>query len=154
MAAAVFFCIINFFPPIVFSQTDYRSDANKQLDAFANERGAAYGTPRDPRTVAAYVIKILLGFMGMLFLVYAIYAGYLILMARGDETQVTKGKETLRTAIIGMIIILSAYSITLFVARIATNKQLNVEPLFNDEQQDGFRVRDNPDDFMPRDPLR
>ena len=136
---------------VVFAQS---ADANKQLNAFAGDRGASYGTPRDPRLVAAYIIKISLGLLGMAFLGYMLYAGYLILMARGDEAEVEKGKETLKTAVIGIVIILASYGVTLLVARIATNNKSTVEPLFNDDQPEGLRVRPNPTDFMPTDPLR
>lgn len=138
--------------PVVFAQ-DYRQGANTQLDAFAGERGANLGAPNDPRAVAARVIKVALSLLGMLFLIYTLYAGYVILMARGDEDEVTKGKETLRTAVIGLLIILASYSITLLVARIATEEKSTVEPIFDDEG-DGWRVRPNPADFMPTDPLR
>ncbi len=105
-------------PAFVFAQ-DYRTDTYSQTRAFAGDQGANYGTPRDPRLVVAYTIQILLTLVGILFLGYTVYAGYLIMMARGDEAEVTKGKETLKTAIIGMVIIFSSYSITLFVARVA-----------------------------------
>ena len=35
--------------------------------------------------------------------------------AGGDEAKVTKAKETLRRAIIGLMIIIAAYAITVFV---------------------------------------
>lgn len=140
-------------PPIAYSQS-FEAEAGSQLGAFAGERGANYGTPRDPRTVAAYIIKVSLGLLGIAFLGYMVYAGYLILMARGEEDQVTKGKETLKTAVIGMVLILSAYSITLLVAKIATDRKSEVEEIFNDDRDGGLRIRPNPDDFMPQDPLR
>ncbi|MBP6884799.1 MAG: hypothetical protein KBC17_03155 [Candidatus Pacebacteria bacterium] len=98
---------------------NYADDTYAQTRAFAGEQGADYGTPRDPRLVVAYTIQILLSIVGTLFLGYTIFAGYTIMMARGDEAEVTKGKETLKTAVIGMAIIFSAYSITLFVAGVA-----------------------------------
>lgn len=106
------------FPTLAFAQ-DYRSDVVKQTEAFAGTEGANYGSPRDPRLIVAYTIQILLTAIGMLFLGYTVYAGYVIMMARGDDAEITKGRETLKTAVMGVVIVLSAYSITLFVAGVA-----------------------------------
>jgi hypothetical protein len=40
------------------------------------------------------------------------------MMARGDEEKVNIGKETLRRATIGIIIILSSYALTVLVSQI------------------------------------
>lgn len=147
--AAVFFL----FALPAYAQ-NFSAEANQQTQAFAGGQGANFGAPRDPRAAAAYTIRFALGLLGMAFLGYTVYAGYLIMMARGNEEDVTKGKETLKTAVIGLVLILASYSITLLVAKIATNKQSAVEPILNNEQPEGLRIRPDPKDFMPSDPLR
>jgi hypothetical protein len=42
-------------------------------------------------------------------------SGYWLLTARGDESKVEKAQATIRRAVIGMIIVLAAYSITQLV---------------------------------------
>jgi len=65
--------------------------------------------------IVATVIKAFLGLLGIIFLVLIIYAGFLWMTAQGDEEKVTKAKDTLTRAIIGLVIITAAYSITYFV---------------------------------------
>ncbi len=65
--------------------------------------------------VIAIAIKTFLGLLGIIFLVLTIYAGYNYMMARGNEQEVEKAKGTLQHVIIGLIIVLSAYAITIFI---------------------------------------
>lgn len=66
-------------------------------------------------TTVGKIIKIVLGLLGTIFLVLTVYAGALWLTAAGEESKVEKAMEILKTAVIGLIIILAAYSITYFV---------------------------------------
>lgn len=60
-------------------------------------------------------INIFLSLIGVLLLVLILYAGYNWLTARGEEEKVTKAKDTLKRAITGIIIIIAAYAISVFV---------------------------------------
>ncbi|KKQ27558.1 MAG: hypothetical protein US42_C0008G0069 [Candidatus Magasanikbacteria bacterium GW2011_GWC2_37_14] len=96
---------------------DYRADTMNQLSATAGANGANYGTARDPRAIVAQVIKIFLGTVGILFVAYTVYAGFIILTSGGNEEKVGKAKKMIFYATIGIIITLSAYGIVLFVQR-------------------------------------
>ena len=61
------------------------------------------------------VINVFLSIIGVLLLVYILYAGYNWLTAQGEEEKVTKAKDTLKRAIVGAIIIVAAYAISIFV---------------------------------------
>lgn len=63
----------------------------------------------------ARIASIFLSFLGLLMVILIIYGGFLWLTARGNEQQVDDAKHTIRSAIIGGIIILAAYTITGFV---------------------------------------
>jgi len=65
--------------------------------------------------IVATVVKAFLGLLGIIFLVLIIYAGFEWMTAQGDEKKVDKAKDTLTRAVIGLIIIIAAYSITYFV---------------------------------------
>jgi len=65
--------------------------------------------------IVATAIQAFLGLLGIIFLVLIIYAGFNWMTAQGEEEKVTKAKETLQRAVIGLIIIIAAYSITYFV---------------------------------------
>lgn len=61
------------------------------------------------------VINVVLSFLGVGFLILMIYGGYVWMIARGNEQEVTKAKNIITSAIIGLIIVLSAYAISYFV---------------------------------------
>jgi amino acid transporter len=60
-------------------------------------------------------IQAFLGLLGMIFLVLILYAGYMWMIARGEEEKVEKAKDTLTRAVIGLIIVVGAYAISYFV---------------------------------------
>lgn len=65
--------------------------------------------------VVAVVIRGFLGLLGVIFIILIIIAGYNWMTARGDEEKITKATSTIRSAIIGLLIIVAAYAITYFV---------------------------------------
>ena len=65
--------------------------------------------------IVGIVIQAFLGLLGVIFLAYLLYAGYHWMTAQGDEEKVTKAKDTLQRAIIGIIVTIGAYAITYFV---------------------------------------
>jgi len=81
----------------------------------AAEDGVGFNPRATFNTITGIIISSVLSIMGALFLVLAIYAGYKWMMARGNEEEVTKAKETLTNAIIGLVIVLGAYAISYFV---------------------------------------
>lgn len=95
----------------------FQQELNQQTQAFAGSKGADFGEGKDPRIVITQIINVVLTLVGVLFLGYTIYAGYMILSSGGEEEKINKGKSTLRYAVIGVIVTLSAYSILYFVTR-------------------------------------
>jgi len=65
--------------------------------------------------IIGLVIQAFLSILGVLFLIYILYAGYNWMTAHGDEEKVTKAKETIQRAVIGLIVTIGAYAITYFV---------------------------------------
>ncbi len=64
---------------------------------------------------AAGLVKGLLTLIGVVFLGLLIYGGFLYLTAAGNEEKVEQGRNTLTAAVIGLIIIMTGYSITYFI---------------------------------------
>lgn len=95
----------------------------KQFEAFVGKEGADFGQAKDPRQIAAEIIRAFLVLLGTLMLVYMVYAGYLIMTAGGDEDRVNKGKHIIKNTIIGLALILSAYAITRLVVRLTPAPQ-------------------------------
>lgn len=69
----------------------------------------------DLSTASGEIIKTALSALGLLFFVLVIYAGIRWMTARGDEEAVTKARETIFAAVIGLAIVLASYAITSFL---------------------------------------
>lgn len=115
MLAVLMFSIFVSLPVSAQTSTGFADDMSVQLGAAAGGSGAGFGEAKDPREIVASVIRILLGLTGTIFLCLTLYAGYLWMTAGGNEDEVTKAKTLLTQSVIGLAIILLAYSITIFV---------------------------------------
>jgi len=72
-------------------------------------------TSTDPRILIGRIIQIALGFLGVIAVVIVMYAGSLWMTSDGDEEKITKAKNILKNAVIGLAIVLSAWGITTFI---------------------------------------
>lgn len=93
-------------------------DTFDQLKA-AGESMGENPVPTDPRFIVADIIKVALGLLGTIFVALAVYAGFLWMTAAGESEKVDKAKKLLMDAVIGLGIILAAYSITLLAFKLA-----------------------------------
>ena len=84
-----------------------------QTDKFIKEAG--FTKSANLANTIATLIQAFLGILGIIFLILIIYSGYNWMTAAGNEEKVTKAKQTLTRAVIGLIIIVCAYAITYFV---------------------------------------
>lgn len=78
----------------------------------------AYGgnpMPQDARHTVVNIIKIVLGFLGILVVILILYAGFLWMTAGGNEEKISEAKKIITACVIGLVIILSAYAIANFV---------------------------------------
>lgn len=82
--------------------------------AFGDER------PRDPKLIVAIVLRRFLEFLGIIFLILTLMGGYKYMTAGGNEEKVNEAVSQIKQGVIGLIIMLAAYSITLFVTKYIT----------------------------------
>ncbi len=68
-----------------------------------------------PEIVIGNVIKAVLGIVGALALLMFVYGGLLWMTAAGAPERVTKGKDTLMWAALGLVIIFASYVLVKFV---------------------------------------
>ncbi len=109
-------------PQSAHAQTTLADDINKQNQKLAESGG--YGkVAQDPRIIAANIIRIFLGFLGIIFMLYTIYGGWLILNSRGVSEHIENGKKIIRNGAIGVVVILSAYGVAALTAQIISNAQ-------------------------------
>ncbi len=77
---------------------------------------------RDPRAIILSLIKIAMGFLGLVAVVIILYGGFKWMTAAGNEEKVEEAKKLIGAGIIGLIIILTAYSIVLVRVLFAPQK--------------------------------
>ncbi len=88
---------------------------------------AGYG-PTNATSLASLVgmvIAVALSLVGLIFLVLMVYAGYLWMTAHGEEEKVKTAQTIIKQSIIGLIIVIGAYSITYYIVPILVNYTAN-----------------------------
>ncbi|HOD87346.1 MAG TPA: hypothetical protein PKH52_03760 [bacterium] len=77
----------------------------------------AYGasTPKDVRLVVADTVQIVLGLIGIILVVLMIIAGIQYMTAGGNQTTVENAIKRIKNALIGLIIVLFSYAVTVFI---------------------------------------
>jgi heme/copper-type cytochrome/quinol oxidase subunit 2 len=79
----------------------------------------------DLKTTVLNIIRLVLGLMTLIAVVLVIYGGFVWLTAAGNEDNVEKAKKIISAAVIGLIVILLAWAIVIFVARTTANVTTN-----------------------------
>ncbi len=101
-----------FSPVTVFAGGLQNAFQNGPLDPVRDGSGVPTA---DLGTIAGTIINTALSLVGIMFLILTVYAGFLWMTARGEEAQVEKATKIIRGSVIGLVITLSAYAITLFL---------------------------------------
>ena len=96
---------------------DLWGDANIQANV-QTETGLG---DKDPREIAAAVIRVMLGFLGIIAVLIILYAGFLWMTAAGNEDKITQAKGMMSAGVIGLIIVLAAFGIATFVMNALVN---------------------------------
>jgi hypothetical protein len=99
----------------VFALDETKVDLRADLDTVGDAGFGEDSGTTDLPTRVGNLIRIVLGILGVILVVIVVYAGYLWMTAGGDDDQVKKAKSFMTNAVIGLIIMLSAYAITEFV---------------------------------------
>jgi len=74
-----------------------------------------------PEYYVGLILTIVFSFVGLIFFGLALLAGIKWMTAKGNTAQVEQSKVTLNNAIIGLIISLLAYAITVFIFNLFQN---------------------------------
>ncbi|WKZ24952.1 MAG: Ig-like domain-containing protein [Patescibacteria group bacterium] len=101
--------------PLMAQETEFGITQNQGVDTgleFAEGIGLS---KTDPRIMAARIIQIALGFLGILAVGLIIYAGFIWMTSKGDEEKVSKAKTILKNGAIGLVIVLGSFAIATFV---------------------------------------
>jgi len=87
-------------------------------EGFKNkEIQAAFGSdkPDDVRVTLIRIIMIVLSVLGIIFLILLLLAGFKYMTAAGNEDKVKEAVQQITQAVIGLVIILSAWGISYFI---------------------------------------
>lgn len=98
---------------VVFAQVDIGVDAVAQSSGLQN-------IPLP--TLIGRIISTILGLLGIIFLIQLMYAGWLFMTSQGETDKSEKAKKIITQAIIGLVIMVSAYAITGFVVQALTGE--------------------------------
>lgn len=85
------------------------------LDGAKSQFGDKLPTNVDIPNFLGKILGSVLGFTGTIFFVLVIIAGLMWMTSAGNEERVKRAKQILIAAVIGLIIVMSAYAITSFI---------------------------------------
>jgi amino acid transporter len=107
---------------IIITITLLPAVALAQIQDFTDQAAEQAGFNTDPNLaqtgiaqVVGTVANVFISLLGVIFISYIIYGGWVWMTASGDEEKITKAKKTIRQGIIGLVIVLSAAGIYLFI---------------------------------------
>lgn len=66
--------------------------------------------------IAGEIMGTLLSFLGIVFMLLIVAGGFMWMTAQGNDVKVKNAQKLIVTAVVGLIIIISAYAITSFIA--------------------------------------
>ena len=94
--------------------------ANSFVSAQEIDLGLSYGQAtglggQDIRLTIAKVIRIILGFLGIIALSIMVYGGYVYMTAGGNEDKVSEARQMIIQGVIGLVVIFAAWAIASFV---------------------------------------
>lgn len=87
----------------------------EQTQDFSTELGYDVDNTPALELLVGNIVRQVLTFLGVIFFVLTVYAGYLWFTAGGNEDQITKAKGILKNGIIGLIIVFGSYAISFYV---------------------------------------
>ena len=69
----------------------------------------------DPRQIAAKVVNVILGFLGIIAVVLILVGGFMWMTSAGSEEKTGTAKKIMTAGVIGLVIVLAAFGIAKFV---------------------------------------
>lgn len=124
MALIVFAPVLAFSMPVLAANDNLNPWGSDQLKE--NIQSTTGLGERDPRDIAASVIRIILGFLGIVAVVIILLGGFKWMTAMGAEEKVGEAKKLITAGVIGLIIIIAAFAIATFVLNSLISATTNV----------------------------
>lgn len=104
----------------LFSTPAYATATDELWDRLGNTQQTVQGDAalEDDKTIpqiVADIIQIVLGFLGLIFVILTLWSGFEWMTAGGNTETITKARKRLINAIIGLVIVLGVFVISEFV---------------------------------------
>ncbi len=114
--------LIAFFLALVLLSPGFAYAAGDKSDNFGADTAASKAglnqkimESDDIPSVIGSIINMALSFIGIIFFVLVLYAGFVWMTAMGNTESVTKAKNIIEAAVIGLVLVAGAYAIANFV---------------------------------------
>ncbi len=124
----IIFSFFIFISLVSTSLASYNFSGQTGLDVTANETGHTqqkyFNSADSLESGIGQIISVVLSLLGVIFLILLIFGGIQWMTAGGNDEQVKKAKNVIIRSIIGLIIILLAYIISVFVITAFSNNNL------------------------------
>lgn len=75
------------------------------------------GQPKDIRIIVAGIIQVFLGLLATIFIILIVIAGFKWMSSQGNSVKIGEAKNTILAASVGLLIILGAFAITIYITR-------------------------------------
>lgn|GEM_PF-1127700 len=111
-----FTCLLLLFAPYKASAQTSGQEALKFLDDTAQKSGLNVVQSGEAGTLnlIGNIINALLGLIGIIFFVQVFWAGFRWMTAQGNDEIIKESKDTIKTAVIGIVVVFLAFVITNF----------------------------------------
>ncbi|PKM91169.1 hypothetical protein CVU82_03920 [Candidatus Falkowbacteria bacterium HGW-Falkowbacteria-1] len=115
-----------FAPFFVFAQDDAGYDFTKdsglapaalETGHITSETSLSFDPSESISIEVGIIIQVVVSFIGIVFMILLVYGGILWMTAAGNDQQVDRAKKIITESIIGLVIIVSAYAISILVIR-------------------------------------
>lgn len=106
---------------VVLAEEKGVDKATKGLEATAKGGYGVLPAETNLPIIIGKVVGAILAMVGVIFFCLILWAGFGWMLAKGNEEEIGKAKETIFSAVLGLIVILGAYAITNLVAMIFSN---------------------------------
>lgn len=92
-----------------------------QLDSFSANSGYNLSPDKTPEYYVGLILQIVFSLIGLILISLIVYSGVIWMTARGNAAKVTQAKDTLIEAIVGLLFIIGAYALSIFLLNIFIN---------------------------------
>ena len=101
--------------PATAQTNNFGLGTNRGLSATGDRAGFSTDKSNNLYTWIGRIVNVALAVLMIVFFGFTLYAGFRWMLARDNADEVTEAKETIKASILGLIIVLLSYALSLFL---------------------------------------